>query len=181
MVAMKRNQLASIRSRGRLMLDMKMATKKSGNALSTASTDPVLSARIAPIPPNPRATSTVRNTITTIPKKPERHDPREHPEEERHRTHRGELEPVEEAALDVAGEVGARRDRTEERCLDEGESEGKVHIRVGREAGDTGGGVEPIGVDGEEHHREEQRRDYDRRLAHRPKHGALRDRRDLGG
>jgi hypothetical protein len=36
------------------MDDMKMATKKRGNALSTASTEPVRRARIAPIPPNHR-------------------------------------------------------------------------------------------------------------------------------
>jgi hypothetical protein len=47
-----------------------MATKNSGNALSTASTEPVFIASIAPMPPNPRATSTVRSTITTVPKNP---------------------------------------------------------------------------------------------------------------
>src|ERR671921_577220 len=70
MVAINRNQYCSIHSRGRLIDDRKRATKKSGNALSTASTDPVFIASMAPMPPNPRATSTVRSTITTMPKNP---------------------------------------------------------------------------------------------------------------
>ena len=53
-----------------MMEDRKMATKNSGNALSTASTEPVRIASIAPIPPKPRATSTVRSKITIMPKNP---------------------------------------------------------------------------------------------------------------
>src|SRR5215204_4593496 len=170
MVAIKRNQSCPIKSRGRLIDDKKMATKNSGNALSTASTEPVFIASIAPIPPNPRATSTVRSTITTMPKnplltstpisvptvrkttpcrKPSATTPVSIPPSS-HGTHRGEREPVEEAALDVAGQVGAGRDRTEERGLYERESEREIEVRVGRETGYFRGGVEAVRVDGEE-------------------------------
>jgi hypothetical protein len=70
MVATKRNQSCSIRLRGRFIDDRKIATKNSGKALSTASTEPVLMASMAPIPPNPSATSTVNSTMTSMPPKP---------------------------------------------------------------------------------------------------------------
>jgi hypothetical protein len=59
-----------MRSRGRLIEDMKIATKNSGNALSTASAEPVRSASIAPRPPNPRAVRIMSPTSTTIPGTP---------------------------------------------------------------------------------------------------------------
>src|SRR4028119_267928 len=215
-VAIHRNQSCSMRSRGRLMLDIKIETKKSGKALSTASTEPVLRASIAPIPPNPRATSTVSSTSTIIPGKPDfTSTPKRTPtikkitpcisprattpasmpsrraagrmgvreslskkplSMSRARSGRGGVaprgaagrgggeEPAEEAALDVACEVGAGGDSAEERRLHEREGEREVEVGVGGEAGDARGGGEAVGVDGEEHHREQDRRDDDRWL-----------------
>src|SRR5918998_1613427 len=60
-----------MRSRGRLMEDKKIATKKSGKELSTASPEPVRRAMMAPNPPNPKATSTVSKTSKSIPGKPD--------------------------------------------------------------------------------------------------------------
>ncbi len=99
-----------------------MNTKNSGNSPCTASPEPVRSAATHPSAPNPVAASEPSAISTSTPhppaamwapaitpittytadcKRPERRHPHEHPADQGDPSHRGECEPVEEAALDV--------------------------------------------------------------------------------
>ena len=92
--------------------------------------------------------------------------------EQRAAAHRRQREPVEEAVLDVAGEVRAGVHRREERALDERHGDGEGEKRVGREALERRRRPEAGRVHGDEHRREEERRDDVRRLAQRAREAA---------
>jgi hypothetical protein len=142
-------------------------------------------ASIAPIPPNPRATSTVSSTSTSHPWKARLHvHPEEDPDGQKDHTL---YEPQghdarEHPRRSAAGRMGVRESLSKKplsmsrarsapaviapksAACTSGKANAKVEVRVGGEAGDVRGGVEAVGVDGEEHHRKQDRRDDDRRL-----------------
>ena len=66
-----------------------------------------------------------------------RHDSGQVADDQRRAAHRGQRQPVQEARLDVAGQVGARVHRREERALDEGKGEEEREERIGRKPRQT--------------------------------------------
>ena len=88
-------------------------------------------------------------------------------------------EPVQEARLDVLGEIGARIHRREESALDERDREREGEEGVGREAGQLRRRLQAARVHEQQHHREDQGEDDRRRLAARADDRAPRERADL--
>ena len=84
----------------------------------------------------------------------ERHGARELAGDQRGARHRRERQPVEEARLDVARQVGAGARHGEDARLDERDREREGEVGVGGEAGQVGGGVQAAGVDRQQEQRE---------------------------
>ena len=88
---------------------------------------------------------------------------------------RRQRQPVEEAGLDIGGQVGARVEQSEDRALDERHGEGEAQVGVGREPGNRRRRVEPGRVHREQEEREDQRGSDRRRLADRAEEGTSSD------
>ena len=150
-VAASRNHVTAIRFRGMFIDEMKRKTKKSGKTPWTASPEPVRSATKAPSAPKPSVTRNANAKRTSDAEhaggevdadrqadgevdrrldEAERDDPAELAGQQRDAAHRRQRQPVQEAGLDVAGEIGARVHGREERALDErhGEREGDERV-----------------------------------------------------
>ena len=158
-VATVRNQSSSIRFRGRFIDERKRKTKRSGKSPWTASPEPVRSARTAPSAPKPSAIDGARTIRTThaertatrsarrararrrgrrrLDERRARSRPPSWPASSARAAHRRQREPVEEAGLDVAREVGAGVHRREQRALDErnGERRSRGTSRSGSRGG----------------------------------------------
>ena len=154
-VAAVRNQSISIRLRGMFIEEMNRKTNSTGKSPWTASPEPVRSAANAPSAPNASTIRAARNEQHDRAGAPGRQpnadrqadgevderlgqarddDAAELAGQQRDRAHRRQREPVEEAGLDVAREVGAGVHRREQRALDERHREREGEERVGRES-----------------------------------------------
>jgi hypothetical protein len=70
-VATSRNQVISIRFRGRFIDERNRKTKKAGKRLCTASPEPVRRAANAPRAPKPRVTRSMKASRTRTPRNPD--------------------------------------------------------------------------------------------------------------
>ena len=153
-VAAMRNQSTPMRLRGVFIDEMNRKTKSTGKSAWIVSPEPVRYASHAPSAPKRERDDRAVDEQDGDPgrarleadacRQPdgdvehhlhdaEHDDPRELAGEERPVAQRGEREPVDEARLDVARDVGARVHRREERTLDERHGEREREERVGRE------------------------------------------------
>ena len=199
-MATARNHSISISARGSAVDERKSAANISGKRPCTASPLPARSAANAPSPPKASDIKITSTTIATAPGSPvskcapaakptvrntarldqaEHHDTGELADEQRAPAQRSEREPAEEPGLHVVRDVRAGAHRAEQPALDERHGKGEGQVGVGREAAQVGRRLEPAGVDGEQQHREHQRRDHHRGLAQGAHHRPARKRADL--
>ena len=150
-----RNQSFSMKSDGRFIVERKKRTKSSGNIPCTASGEPVCDRE-------PGADA--RERERDVDRQQHEHDRAEHARLDRHAEEqpddevddraddrdrraaerradehrpaprRRQRQPVEEALLDVGGELGPGGDRGEQRALHEADDDREVDVAVGREA-----------------------------------------------